>query len=208
MHIVVNADQAQQQILLAKGFTGNHSVTWYQDGMEIPEADVYFDLAYTDHRFTGIRNRPVFVNAVTATCASFPDNHIRFNGWNSFLERNTLELAAAADQRQAAEGVLAAMGWSYRWVADEPGMISARIVAMIINEAYFAIGDEISSRADIDTAMKLGTNYPYGPFEWAGKIGIEHVYGLLKQLSASDARYLPAPVLEQEAKQLISAPQQ
>lgn len=205
MHIVVNADQAQQETLLAKGFTGDHSVTWYREGMDIPEADVYFDLGYKDHCFTGILKQPVFVNAVTATCASFPGNHIRFNGWNSFLERNMLELAAATDQRRAAEEVLTTVGWSYRWVADEPGMISARIVAMIINEAYFGIGDEISSRADIDTAMKLGTNYPYGPFEWAGKIGLEHVYGLLKELSVSDARYVPAPVLEQEALQLISA---
>ena len=48
---------------------------------------------------------------------------------------------------------------------DIPGFISARVVSMIINEAYFALEEEVSSKEEIDTAMKLGTNYPYGPFD-------------------------------------------
>ena len=83
-------------------------------------------------------------------------------------------------------------------VADEPGFISARIIAMIINEAYFATGDKVSSREDIDTAMKLGTNYPFGPFEWASAIGAANVLALLKQLSKTDKRYEPAPLLIEE----------
>ena len=86
-------------------------------------------------------------------------------------------------------------------VKDEPGLVSAKIIAMIINEAYFALGDDVSSKTAIDIAMKLGTNYPYGPFEWSEKIGIHNIYLLLKKLSLMDTRYQPAPILLTEAIQ-------
>jgi 3-hydroxybutyryl-CoA dehydrogenase len=41
--------------------------------------------------------------------------------------------------------------------------------------------------------MKLGTNYPRGPFEWANLIGAERITGLLMHLSSADPRYAPAP---------------
>ena len=69
---------------------------------------------------------------------------------------------------------------------------------MIINEAFYAKGDGVSSERDIDTAMKLGTNYPFGPFEWGRLIGMKNIYALLKKLSSGDERYTPASALEKE----------
>jgi 3-hydroxybutyryl-CoA dehydrogenase len=66
---------------------------------------------------------------------------------------------------------------------------------MIINEAWFAWGEKISSKQDIDTAMKLGTNYPMGPFEWGEKIGLHRVCHLLSELSLESGRYNIAPSL-------------
>jgi 3-hydroxybutyryl-CoA dehydrogenase len=77
-------------------------------------------------------------------------------------------------------------------------MITPRTIAMIINEAYFALEEEISSKEQIDIAMKLGTNYPYGPFEWAEKIGLKKIYNLLTQLYQTDKRYIPAPFMKKE----------
>jgi 3-hydroxybutyryl-CoA dehydrogenase len=56
------------------------------------------------------------------------------------------------------------------------------VISTIINEALIALMEGVSTREEIDTAMKLGTNYPYGPFEWAEKIGMERVDSLLAQL--------------------------
>ena len=56
-----------------------------------------------------------------------------------------------------------------------PGFITARVIAMIINEAFFALQENVSSKEEIDTAMRLGTNYPYGPFEWTKLIGIDKI---------------------------------
>jgi 3-hydroxybutyryl-CoA dehydrogenase len=78
-------------------------------------------------------------------------------------------------------------------------MITARVLATIINEAYYTLGAQVSTREEIDIAMKLGTSYPYGPFEWAAKIGLARIYELLAELSRDDKRYVPAPLLAQEA---------
>ncbi len=72
---------------------------------------------------------------------------------------------------------------------------------MIINEAYFALEADISSKQDIDIAMKLGTNYPHGPFEWCEKIGIKVVYNLLVNLSENNTKYTPCNLLKKEALQ-------
>jgi 3-hydroxybutyryl-CoA dehydrogenase len=72
--------------------------------------------------------------------------------------------------------------------------IFARILAAIINEAYLALGDHVASDADIDTAMRLGTNYPRGPLEWSRKIGLPTCVALLEGFERviADGRYIPA----------------
>ena len=70
---------------------------------------------------------------------------------------------------------------------------------MIINEAFYAKEENISTENEIDIAMKLGTNYPYGPFEWAREIGIKNIYDLLFSLSKNDGRYKPAALLGKKA---------
>ena len=60
----------------------------------------------------------------------------------------------------------------------------------------------MSTKAEIDTAMKLGTNYPYGPFEWSSKIGLNHVNQLLKAMAEENERYKPAEKLTKEVLSL------
>ena len=100
------------------------------------------------------------------------------------------ELAGAVSAE--AEYILQQLNKRYIFVPDEPGFISARIIAMIINEAYYALDEKVSSKTDIDIAMKLGTNYPYGPFEWSNIIGVQQVYKLLAKLSLTDERFFPS----------------
>lgn len=78
--------------------------------------------------------------------------------------------------------------------------IVARTLGAIINEAALALDDGIATADDIDTAMKLGTNYPHGPIEWAGKIGRHTCRHLLAALNhvATDHRFTPARWLAQE----------
>ena len=126
-------------------------------------------------------------------------NVYRINGWATFLSRQVWEIAGAASG--AIESVFKALDIKINFVKDEPGFISARVIAMIINEAYFALEDNVSSKAEIDTAMKLGTNYPFGPFEWCNMIGAENIMALLQQLYLTDSRYKPSQFLIKEASE-------
>ncbi len=81
-------------------------------------------------------------------------------------------------------------------------MITARIIAAIINEAWYTWQAGVSTKEEIDTAMKLGTNYPYGPFEWGQRIGLSRIVSLLHTLSVTEPRYMPANSLQQAAVEL------
>jgi 3-hydroxybutyryl-CoA dehydrogenase len=74
-----------------------------------------------------------------------------------------------------------------------------RIISLIINEAYLVLQEGTSDRKDIDTAMKLGTNYPYGPIEWSERIGIDLIYHILKSMfeEFGDDRYRITPLLKE-----------
>ena len=61
---------------------------------------------------------------------------------------------------------------SRRWATQQ---IAARVLATIVNEAASAVADGVGTPEAIDTAMRLGTNYPSGPLEWGERIGLDHV---------------------------------
>jgi 3-hydroxybutyryl-CoA dehydrogenase len=61
-------------------------------------------------------------------------------------------------------------------------MVFPRIICHIINQAAFAVQEEIADPRDIDTAMKAGAGFPLGPFEWADKLGVQQVYAVLSAL--------------------------
>ena len=130
--------------------------------------------------------KPVLVNAVTDTLEKIHPQFIRVNGWPGFLKGKFLEAAAGVEMQEQADKLF---GEQMVFVADEPGFISARIVAMIINEAFFTWEAGTGTKEDIDLAMRLGTGYPFGPFEWAGKIGEKRVSELLERLAEKDPLY-------------------
>ena len=160
-----------------------------------PDADAFFLLKQNGNFNYTETGKPVFINSVTVTLNELnaPDNVLRINGWNTFLQRPLWEIAGVINDN--CKTIVEELNKKIVVVKDEAGLVSAKIIAMIINEAYFALGDNVSTTTEIDIAMKLGTNYPYGPFEWAEKIGIDNVVTLLQKLSLSDNRYQPAPML-------------
>ena len=170
----------------------------------VNDADAYFDFDFNNDaerlkKLKGLSNKIVFINAVEHTLTNIKLRFIRMNAWPGFFARSISELAANDEtQKHAAEKILADLNWEYRFVPDVPGFISARVIAMIINEAYFTLEERVSTKAEIDIAMKLGTNYPYGPFEWGKKIGLEKVHKLLIELHKTDKRYHISKALEEE----------
>lgn len=146
--------------------------------------------------------KPLIINSVVKTLHEIKagKNAIRINGWNGFIHRSTWEVAGEPNESHFE--VFKEIQKKMIITPDEPGLISARIISMIINEAFFAKGENISTESEIDIAMKLGTNYPMGPFEWAKEIGPKNIFELLGCLSKTDSRYKPAELLELKAKEL------
>lgn len=124
-----------------------------------------------------------------------------FNGLDGFISHACLEISALHEETKAEVSSLLTkekIEWSF--VDDRVGMVTPRIICMIINEAFNTVLEGTASKSDIDLAMKLGTNYPYGPFEWCARIGVASVYELLEALylDTHDERFRISPLLEKE----------
>jgi 3-hydroxybutyryl-CoA dehydrogenase len=78
--------------------------------------------------------------------------------------------------------------------------LALRVVSCIVNEAFLALSEGVATAEDIDRAMKLGANYPKGPFEWAEEIGAGEIVRKLDSLrEAHGDAYLAALLLRKRA---------
>ncbi|MEJ7626395.1 MAG: 3-hydroxyacyl-CoA dehydrogenase family protein [Ferruginibacter sp.] len=201
MKIVLTGSEESRQALKKT----NENIDWIEvestkDFNDHINADAFFNLNNdAAAQVYSPELKLIFINSVIIPLKDIEQNKnlIRFNGWNGFLQRDIWEVSG--NIHAAAEKIFRETGKKFTAVADEPGFISARILAMIINEAYFARGENVSTETEIDIAMKLGTNYPKGPFEWAELIGKQNILLLLNRLTQSDLSYTPAPLLVKES---------
>ena len=115
--------------------------------------------------------------------------------------------AASAAWRTQAPAWLAALGFAPLRVADSPGLVVARTVAMLINEAADAVQQGVCTPEGADAAMKLGVNYPAGPFEWLAAWSPVGVIGVLDALDGHyrGERYRASPWLRRR-RDTLTAP--
>ncbi len=199
MRVTVIANEEQEREIRSKETNKKIQLVFRNDweGVEESEHDAMLILNQDpkEINFAAMRNKPVIIGSVIQTLSELeaPANVSRINAWPGFLQRETWEICEYKNQT---ESLFKNLGWKRILVKDEPGFVSARVISMIINEAFFAFGEKVSTMEEIDLAMKSGTNYPYGPFEWAEKIGLANVLNLLQRLYQDDSRYHPSTALE------------
>jgi 3-hydroxybutyryl-CoA dehydrogenase len=82
-------------------------------------------------------------------------------------------------------------------VTDSPCFVTSRLIQTFINEAIFCLYQGVSSKEEIDTAMKLGMNHPMGPLELADFIGLDVVLSMQQALynGFQEPKYRPCPLL-------------
>lgn len=156
----------------------------------------------------------VFVNTCMLSLAeltgkrqSFQCTPIGFNGFPTLFNRKCLEVAVLDPQDiPQLEKICNALQTEFELVDDRVGLVTPRVLCMIINEAFYTVEEGTATREDIDLAMKLGTNYPYGPFEWCERIGLSNVYQLLQALydDTKDQRYKICPLMKKEFMRQLS----
>jgi 3-hydroxybutyryl-CoA dehydrogenase len=209
MKIAVLASGVLKEEMKQK-FVGNDvNIVWADSIFEltaIKDAEAYFDLDffYEEERIKALKKllpASVFINSVVDALKKINQPFIRINAWPGFLQRPICEVSVLdEEQKKSPQSIFDQLNWQFRFVPDVPGMVTPRILAMIVNEAYYTLQDEVSTKEEIDIAMQLGTNYPYGPFEWGRRIGLKKIYDLLIELSKAETVYKVSEMLEEEAK--------
>ncbi|MGW3007899.1 3-hydroxyacyl-CoA dehydrogenase [Streptomyces sp. NPDC001219] len=146
--------------------------------------------------------------ALTNGCPATAPGHERSLRFDLSLDyraatRIALAASAAVSEEDLAEavGLFQALGKQVSVIEDVPGMIVARTVAMIIDFAVDAAARGVATPEDIDTAMRLGVNYPGGPMEWVERLGAPWVWDLLDSMHHQNAggRYVPSWALRRRA---------
>lgn len=217
MNILVVGDHKNQEEITAK-FGEKHQIISFDDLTEITEeaffkANVVFDyfIAEEPEAQEFYEQRPdltIFTNMAMSCFGNLgiyqqptQNTVFGFNGLPTFANRSVLECTIQNDQdKEKLNLICGKLGTDFEIVEDRVGMVTPRIIGMIINEAYYTVQEGTAAREDIDLGMKLGTNYPFGPFEWCEKIGIENVYELLEAIydDTKEERYKICPKMKNE----------
>lgn len=154
---------------------------------------------------------PIVSSSVTTTVSEqaallhHPERLVGIGALPSLLEGGLIEFAFSIVTEEAAlkaaDRFAGDLGKESAHVQDSVGLVLPRVLCMLVNEAYFALAENVALPDDIDTAMKLGTNYPFGPVEWAERIGLRHVLATMMALhrTLGEDRYRPAPMLQKAA---------
>lgn len=92
-------------------------------------------------------------------------------------------------------------------IADSPGFVGQRIAAMVCNLGCEMAQMGLAEPSEIDTAMRLGLNYPQGPLEMTDRLGVKSVFTVMSQLQAltGDDRYRPSQWLRRRAQLGLAA---
>lgn len=192
MKIVCIAASAEQRKELEENVAAcsNH-IQWVVNTANLwkAKADFLIDCTFTGS-IVPLIDKPLLIHSPVRTLTNLQvtGNVARFCGWNTFLRRSVWDIAVA-DNTSHSEWVKELMHLLDRKciiVKDSSGLVSARIVTAMLYEASKTFASGVSTMSEIDLAMQLGTNYPYGPLEWMHKIGIEQVQSLADIMFSSD----------------------
>jgi 3-hydroxybutyryl-CoA dehydrogenase len=112
--------------------------------------------------------------------------------------------SSCGDSRRAVvRNLLGTLGREAIDVGDIPGLVVGRTIAMLVNEAADTVAQGVCDEVGVDTAMRLGTNYPVGPFEWLTQLGAGTVCTLLQHLDTyyRGERYRTSRMLRQKVQE-------
>lgn len=141
--------------------------------------------------------------SITKLAAGFknPSRFVGMHFFNPVPVMNLVEIIRGIQTSdeivQQTKDLASQMGKEFVLANDVPGFITNRVLMPMINEAIYALQENVASKEDIDKAMKLGTNVPMGPLTLADFIGLDTCLAILRVLydGLGDQKFAPCPLL-------------
>jgi 3-hydroxybutyryl-CoA dehydrogenase len=224
MNILIIGEEQHYTAFLQKGGLSGHRVQQVTTAERIETLEDYrlvIDLDFDEHTerariYAKHPQVPVLAAIVRTSLADVMNNYAFEQGFNiigcnwlpGFVAMPVTEVSVMDEEQKIRMAqIMEELGWEYEIVEDRVGLVTPRVVCMIINEAYMAAEEGTASREDINIAMRLGTNYPRGPFEWCEEISVRQVYSVLDAVykATGNERYKISALLAQEAGINITA---
>jgi len=206
--------EPQYGTVLTEFFSSHPTIELVTSGAEIVIDTLFYDLEekYTSLRSFESQNAILITNTLTAPATAIARNVTGFKRVigvpilpSELASQKAIEYSTPLQQEDMSsngELLKSLLRKDVERIGDCVGGIFPRTIAMVINEAAFALQENIATAADIDTAMRLGTNYPKGPLAWCDELGAYTVCAILEalQVEYGHGRYKIAPLLRLHAE--------
>ena len=206
--------EPQHGSVLTEFFSGHPTVELVTSGAELVIDCLFFDLEekYTSLHSFESKDAILISNTLTAPATAIA-RHI--TGYKRIIgvpmipsqlaSQKTIEYSVPLQQEDISsnkELLKSLFRKDVEKIGDSVAGVFPRTIAMVINEAVFALHEGVAVADDIDMAMKLGTNYPKGPLAWCDEIGAYAICAILEalQVEYGAERYRIAPLLRLKAE--------
>ncbi|HZH97151.1 MAG TPA: hypothetical protein VEY06_14765, partial [Flavisolibacter sp.] len=158
MQVVILCSEAQKEELLGNGIKPGSEIIWadeLSDFLQYRNATAFVDLLFENEAerikiLNDLLPANIIIDSVCDTVAEINRSFIRITGWTTFLSSSIIEAAGGAGKESSVAEVFSLLNREMEWLPDVPGFVTPRIISMIINEAYFALADDVSTKEEID----------------------------------------------------------
>lgn len=206
--------EPQYGAVLTEFFSAHPTLELVTSGAELVIDTLFFDLEekYTNLRSFESKNAILITNTLTAPATAIARNvtgYKRVIGIpmlpSELTSQKAIEYSIPLQHEDVSsnkEMLKSLFRKDIEKIGDSVAGIFPRTLSMIINEATFAVQEGVATAADIDQAMKYGTNYPKGPLAWCDEIGAYTICAILEalQVEYGHERYRIAPLLRLNAE--------
>ncbi len=206
--------EPQHGSILTEFFSAHPTIELVTSGAELVIDCLFFDLEekYTSLHSFESKDAILISNTLTAPATAIARHtagYKRIIGVpmipSQLISQNAIEYSVPLQQEDVSsnkELLKSVFQKDVEKIGDCVAGIFPRTIAMVINEAVFALQEGVATAADIDMAMKLGTNYPKGPLAWCDEIGAYAICAILEalQVEYGAERYRIASLLRLKAE--------
>ena len=177
-------------------------VQFLEDGLELPLLKEFDFIEKYKVWLIEVLDQSVTMAAGRMGC---PERIVGFSMSKSFPERKFIEVIGGertdGDAVTTARNLFEQLQFTVVISKDHPGYILNRVVASMINEAIYVSMYGLAQMEDIDQMMRLGANFPMGPFEYADYLGLDRVLKTLEWLAEElGPQYCPCPLLRRKVE--------